>query len=169
MEGFLAGKRLSRHKLAKLIPPHTKYVEPFAGNAWALRGCREAKKCNGNAVLNDIRCDVMERTRKNFPDAKSTCGLDYKTVISRHNDKGTFFMLDPPYPNSCKLKMYGKHCVVDHMELRDVVKKIKGKFLLTTSVDQKPRFCNGSGLKCRVITSRGMYGRKLRDLVVTNF
>lgn len=169
VESYLAGKRLSRKKLAKLVPKHKKYVEPCAGNAWVYQGCKETGVLDGDekVILNDIRCQIAKRTGKKFPEAKISCE-DYSKVIKRHDGKDTFFMIDPPYPNSCKIGYYGKHCNLDHEKLKDNLEKIKGMFMLTTSVDQKPLFCKGK-YKCRVITSRGMYGRKLRDLVVTNY
>jgi len=37
----------------------------------------------------------------------------------------------------------------------------------TTSTDQRPKFCKD--FKCKIITTSGMYGRKLKDLVIKNY
>lgn len=162
----LAGKRLSRKKLVNLIPDHEKYIEPFAGNAWVYREGIKQNKVSKNAVLNDINCTTTKYLDKEFP-GRYVCGRDYKEIINHNNKSGSFFFLDPPYPNSCKLGYYGKHCDVNHDDLRNILNKIKGKFMLTTSIDQRPKFCKD--FKCQVITSRGMFGRPLRDLVVRNY
>ena len=143
----IAGKRLSRKKIVKLIPEHKKYVEPFAGNAWVYR-------------------KATKHLKKEFGD-RYQCGKDYKDVIKKNDKKDTFFFIDPPYPNACKLGYYDKHCDVNHDSLFKVLDKIVGKFILTTSVDQKDKFCKN--FKCKTIVNRGMFGRKLKDWVVSNY
>ena len=162
----IAGKRLSRKKLNALIPKHDKFIEAFAGNAWVYRECLKTGNCSDNAVLNDINCKTTSHLKKEFG-SRYQCGKDYKEIIKKHDAKDSFFFLDPPYPNACKSGYYGKYCDLDHDELLKVIKKIKGKFMLTTSTDQRPKFCKD--FKCKIITTSGMYGRKLKDLVIKNY
>lgn len=61
---------------------------------------------------------------------------DYKQVIKEHDDKDTFFFLDPPYEGSEKLYKKGE---LNLEELRKTADGIKGKFLLTLNDSPKVR------------------------------
>lgn len=61
---------------------------------------------------------------------------DYKKIIKKYDSKDTFFYLDPPYTDA---KEY-KHNDVNPVELGNILKKIKGKFLL--SYDYSPTIIN---------------------------
>lgn len=52
---------------------------------------------------------------------------DYKTIINMFDNATTFFFLDPPYQTN---QIY-KHNTFDYIKLLEIVKSIKGKFLLT--------------------------------------
>jgi len=54
--------------------------------------------------------------------------LDYKTIIKNFDAKKSFFYLDPPYEKSDKLYKDDK---VDLQEMANILKKIKGKFMLS--------------------------------------
>jgi DNA adenine methylase len=58
---------------------------------------------------------------------------DYKTFIKKIDSKDTFFYLDPPYEESDKLYKYD---FVNLEEMKDLLKTIKGKFLL--SINDSP-------------------------------
>lgn len=60
---------------------------------------------------------------------------DYKEIIRKYDSENTLFYLDPPYENSSR--MYN-HFNVDYNELADIIKNIKGKFLL--SINNNPLF-----------------------------
>jgi len=53
---------------------------------------------------------------------------DYKKIIKKYDKPNTFFFLDPPYEGSGNLY---KDNVIDYEEMRDLLKSVKGKFLLT--------------------------------------
>lgn len=53
---------------------------------------------------------------------------DYKKIIKKFDGKNTFFYLDPPYENSKSLYTDDK---IDYEELSNLLKKIKGRFLLS--------------------------------------
>jgi DNA adenine methylase len=55
---------------------------------------------------------------------------DYKTVIKKYDSPGTYFYLDPPYEKSDSQKIY-KEKGFNIEELRNTLKGIKGKFLLS--------------------------------------
>jgi len=53
---------------------------------------------------------------------------DYKAVLKKYDKSTTFFFLDPPYEKSGELY---KNSYIDYEEMADLLKKIKGKFLVT--------------------------------------
>lgn len=53
---------------------------------------------------------------------------DYKKVIKKYDSLNTLFYLDPPYEDSKRLYEHGDFCL---MELKKVLDKIKGKFILS--------------------------------------
>jgi len=53
---------------------------------------------------------------------------DYIKVIKKYDSPTTFFFLDPPYEES---KGLYKDAIIDYDEMNELLKKIKGKFLLT--------------------------------------
>ena len=61
---------------------------------------------------------------------------DYKRIIKKYDSKNTLFFLDPPYEASKGLyKDYG----MDYPMMAKLLKKIKGKFLLTINDSQNIR------------------------------
>ena len=62
---------------------------------------------------------------------------DYAKVIRANDKPSTFFFLDPPYENSTKQMGYAEHADFDFERLVDVLKHIKGKFLMT--INDSPR------------------------------
>lgn len=53
---------------------------------------------------------------------------DYKAVLKKYDKPSTFFFLDPPYEKSEGLY---KNPYIDYEEMANLLKKLKGKFLLT--------------------------------------
>ena len=53
---------------------------------------------------------------------------DYKWVLEKYDSPTSWIFLDPPYENSKRLY---KHYTIDFEELKNILKKLKGKFLLT--------------------------------------
>jgi len=62
---------------------------------------------------------------------------DYAKVVRANDKPSTFFFLDPPYENSTKQMGYAEHKDFDFERLADVLKHIKGKFLMT--INDSPR------------------------------
>lgn len=59
---------------------------------------------------------------------------DYKDIIKRYDSDNTLFYLDPPYDMSDKT--YYKFFKFDIKELYDILKNIKGKFILSFNLDK---------------------------------
>ena len=74
---------------------------------------------------------------------------DYKTVIKRYDSPSTFFYLDPPYSSTAGT-MY-KEDSINYEELSNLLKSIKGKFLLSINDNSEIRKLF-NGLKIKGIT-----------------
>jgi len=57
--------------------------------------------------------------------------LDYEAVVRKYDGKDTFFFIDPPYENTDKSFGYAEDVGFDFGRLLDVLRSIKGKFLMT--------------------------------------
>jgi DNA adenine methylase len=60
---------------------------------------------------------------------------DYKNIIKKFDNSKTFFYLDPPYETSYKFDLY-KDSVIDLEAMANLLKNIKGRFLL--SINDSP-------------------------------
>ena len=73
---------------------------------------------------------IKTRLKKSQEKLKDTLILneDYKYILKKFDGKNSFFYLDPPYENCKRLYENEKF---NFEELRDVLKEVKGKFLLS--------------------------------------
>jgi DNA adenine methylase len=60
---------------------------------------------------------------------------DYKNVIKKYDSPDTFFYLDPPYEGSTG--SHYKHSAFSIKELYDILKNIKGKFLISFNLSKE--------------------------------
>jgi DNA adenine methylase len=68
--------------------------------------------------------DVKERLRNTFIE-----NLSFEEILKKYDRESTFFFCDPPYYETAGYKNpFGKE---DHLKLHEILKNIKGKFLLT--------------------------------------
>lgn len=58
---------------------------------------------------------------------------DYSTVVKTYDSPATFFFLDPPYEKTRANFGYGEHKGFDYDKLREVLRSIRGKFLMTVN------------------------------------
>jgi DNA adenine methylase len=56
---------------------------------------------------------------------------DYAVPVKKYDSPDTFFFIDPPYENTQKSFDYAEDTGFDFIRLRDTLKTIKGKFLMT--------------------------------------
>lgn len=68
----------------------------------------------------DIQCRIKDTIIHN---------KDYKEIIKQYDSPSTFFYLDPPYSTAIREKDYNHS--IDINELIDILKNMKGKFLLS--------------------------------------
>ena len=127
--GTKNNRNLFDNLLGKLIPSDILlYVEPFGGE-FGLYEIMPIKP--PIAVYNDIDGDLFLQIAKKYENNGSVhCfNEDYKKIIYGFDSKDTFWSLDPPYYK----KLYYKYNFTkeDHLELANILKNIKGKFLLS--------------------------------------
>lgn len=123
---------LYKNLLGNLIPNDIfLYVEPFGGEFGLYEIMSIKPKA---AVYNDINVDLYAIINSKYKKSlKVFCfNEDYKNIIQYFDDEYTFFYLDPPYLN--REYLYKNHTFLNeenHIELSDILKNIKGKFLLS--------------------------------------
>ena len=59
---------------------------------------------------------------------------DYKSIIKKYDTPNTLFYLDPPYEKSESLY---RHFNMDYIELASILKKIKGRFILSLNYNKE--------------------------------
>lgn len=103
---------------------------------------------------------------------------DWKSVVSKYDNKGTLFYLDPPYVDrktaEYSNKFYDGRDNVSMVDLERFMSSAKGKVVMSYSDQPETRaaFCNGK-LKCYSIEGNrnvsGIGTEKQSELLVTNF
>ena len=95
---------------------------------------------------------------------------DYLKVIEKYDSPTTFFFLDPPYESSNNVY---KNTEIDYEKLNEVLKKLKGKFLLTLNDSKKIEniFKDFKQKKLTVTTTtNAIFDTKNRkELFITNY
>ena len=74
-------------------------------------------------------CDYQELMKDTIVFQK-----DYKEVIEGCDDPDAFFYLDPPYEVALKKNYYEYQTGFSLMEMRDLLRQVKGKFLLSLDI-----------------------------------
>lgn len=130
---FLGQKRLKLYEefISRYIPNNIEtYVEPFAGSFAVACYLFEERFDDNNEPKKLIYNDINKYNLNIYAD--KVHHLDYKKIFEMYDSVNTFFYLDPPYFKKEFLydgcKEYTKQF---HIELRDILKNIKGKFLLS--------------------------------------
>ena len=97
---------------------------------------------------------------------------DYKNIIKKYDGKDSFMFLDPPYEKSKELY---KQSFINYEEMRDLLKNVKGKFLLTINDSPEIRKVF-SGFKMTAIDVKGQSHREKgigsgvrKELIVKNY
>lgn len=122
----------------------------------------------------------MLRLKERLKDTKIHI-KDAIEVIKEYDSESTFFYLDPPYPeNWVGGKAKGaeeKYSMQDFKNLVDLLKQVKGKFLLSINNSSEVKKVIGDGLRIKKIkTRRSMESRKDKqkkkqeyELLVSNY
>lgn len=62
---------------------------------------------------------------------------DYSAIVKTYDSPTTFFFFDPPYEKTRSIYGYGQHKDFDYEKLVEVLRSIRGKFLMT--INDSPR------------------------------
>ncbi|MGU9539629.1 DNA adenine methylase [Clostridium tepidum] len=114
-------------------------------------------------VLNDLK----ERLRNTYVE-----NLSFEKIIDKYDREYTFFFCDPPYFETTG---YGNEFgEKEHLILRDKLKSLKGKFLLTINDHEKVREWykdfNIKEVKVNYSVSKEKKARgKYNELIITNY
>jgi DNA adenine methylase len=127
--GTKNNKDLFNNLLGKLIPEDIMvYIEPFGGE-FGLYEIMPIKP--PIAVYNDIDIELYKQAKEKYKNNQSIyCfNKDYKEIIYELNLDRVFFYIDCPYYE----RYYYKYNFEkkDHIELAQILKNIKGRFLLS--------------------------------------
>lgn len=118
---------LYNNLLGKLIPNDLElYIEPFGGEFGLYEIMRPKPQF---AIYNDINKELYEQVKLKFGDKIQHFNLDYKEIFEMYNNENVFYYCDPPYEN----KFFYEYNFIekDHIELSEILKNIKGRFLLS--------------------------------------
>jgi DNA adenine methylase len=113
----------------------------------------------------------MDEYQERLKDVK-IYNKSYEVMLKKFDSPSTFFYLDPPYEDSEKLYTEG---VIDYEEMRSLLDKVKGKWLLT--INDSPeirRIFKGYYYKSIKEPTRGGRGETIgkkprKELIITNY
>lgn len=107
-----------------------KYAYVLANSSSSINIRNSTFKIN-NAYYNNFKETIYsDQFISKIKKVKSYC-LDYKDIIIKYDSGNTLFYLDPPY--NSKEHYYENHNFVDedHQKLSELLKDIKGKFVIS--------------------------------------
>lgn len=127
VQDFINNITINSSDRDKLVATTSKYIGTFGSSG---KGCIY-KECRLIGRWNNIEKykAIIEKT--------TILNTDYLEVLKQYDDENTFFFLDPPYELIKKgaNKLY-THSIIDYEQMRDTLKELKGKFLLTINDSQ---------------------------------
>ena len=127
--GCKNNKDLFDNLLGKLLPNNIEfYIEPFGGEF----GLYEIMTIKPNiAIYNDINTELYEKIKNKHKNV-IYFNKDYKEIIFEYDNINTFWYIDCPYWHN--EHYYKNHTFLTkehHIELSEILKNIKGRFLLS--------------------------------------
>lgn len=139
-------------------------------NSFASRGVSfgyGALKKPSQKIFSENFAILRDRLKNTYVENK-----DAMDIIERYDRENTFFFCDPPYYETAGYKE--KFTAEDHIKLRDKLKNISGKFLLTINDHEEIRKLykgfNITEVKVSYSVSRKKEARKsYGELIITNY
>ena len=101
--------------------------------------------------------------------------LDFERCIKKYDKEETLFYLDPPYFNTEDYYKNVEFNAEDHKRLRDVLKNIKGKFLLSYNDREEIRelykdfYINEISRHNNLVTKYDYKDRSYKELIIKNY
>jgi DNA adenine methylase len=102
---------------------------------------------------------------------ENLCALEF---IKKHDTENTFFYCDPPYPETVQ-KHYSGFSLQDFNELCELLKTIKGKFILSCYIKDGMNIDKNWNLKIIEVTGavkkvmEGEFRKKIQEVLFYNF
>jgi len=93
------------------------------------------RKADPTKILRNLR-HYQSRLKHNT----KLLNQDYSAVVKKYDSPTTFFFFDPPYEHTRAIYGYGEHKDFDFDKLQEVLRSIKGKFLMT--INDSPNIRN---------------------------
>lgn len=112
---------------------------------------------------------MLEQTHQRLQHTQIEC-LPYQEILERCDRPETFFYLDPPYWNKQLYRFNFKE--KDFIELGDILKKLRGKFILSLNDVPGVRTLFQDFHQTPLslaYTASGVPGRRYRELLIANF
>lgn len=156
-------------KITKIIPKHTRYIEPLAGTAKVYQELK--KEAHIWYILNDKSIFIRDWLKKEFPGATVT-NTDFVLCVKLFDDKKAFFLFDQPWHQSYykqKFACFDRKSVKDYdNEILKLCENIQGKFIITTRKENRRMI--ESGFYNKLLTSDYVVsGRYPQVLLTSNF
>lgn len=154
-------------KIAKIIPKHKIYVEPFAGAAKVFQELPEWKY--KKAILNDKSTFVNKFLKQNFKNDAIITKLDFVTCVKKWDSKDTFFLFDKPWSKAFYLQSFScfnRNTVTEYdNEILELCHNLKGKFIIASRKENKKML--KSGYKNKLIKSEYVLMDRYPKLLIT--
>jgi len=112
---------------------------------------------------------LLEETHRRLQRVQIEC-LPYQEILKRCDRPKTFFYLDPPYWNKYLYRFNLEE--QDFLELHGILKKLKGRFILSLNDVPEVRklFSDFRTEEVSLVyTAQSIPGRKYRELLIANF
>ena len=97
--------------------------------------CSSMNKIGHDCWVNDNEFEIFKlkfKAYKHLIDKiENIHNMDYKKIISMYDSESSFFYLDPPYKGKENYYINHNFNCDSHKELADILKNIKGRFLLS--------------------------------------
>jgi len=118
--------------------------------------------------IKEIMIKASERLRTTIIES-----LDFRELVMRYDRDYSFFYLDPPYHCKGGKSYINTFSDKDFIDLSNILRNIKGKFLLSLNDDQFIRelFGNFNIEKIPIVYSvnRGNKGKRVTELLISNY
>lgn len=85
----------------------------------------------GDKIRPIINRLAKQSIRNAMSNVKQYTCKDFQKVVEEHDSSNTFFYVDPPYYNKEYLYSFNEFKLEDHKRVVDILKSIKGNFLLS--------------------------------------
>lgn len=107
---------------------------------------------------------------KNALDNATFSVNDFREILKKYDSNSSFFFLDPPYQKSDGLY---KNSVIDYDEMLEILKNLKGKWMLTINNSSYMRDLfknfNIKKIKVKGVSNSGIGEKDRRELIITNY